>query len=497
MKGQMLRIRRLVSVGMIRSYKVFAILFIVLFIAWSSPRPVVPALQVDVCIFDSSIRDISGNQLLQFNSSTGCYRWTSFRNGLASIVVSGQGRIIQKGCIITLQSQAVDHRLVAQLNTHTNIGTASIQIFSLGVQEVITQRGELFPQPINFGIIMPLYRDPDTSGTTTCSADPLLPDIMITDRGGMAVVPLSNDWRRAIAAYRRHQDRSSYPVEFWVVINPSCGPHSPDEKSMYGQAIKILQDEGIHVLGYVYTRYAGQPTRRTLPYTGIGGPCYPDGICPEFGTGDPEPDYCRTIEKVKNDIEQWACYSTKPDGIFLDEMAYEEGPSPNLGKTRYDYYSDLTRYAREKGFENVVGNQGSLGSQSGKFAGSVDTIIIYEKDMFPKIKNTCQRNDMGACIAPPITMPPTIPCCDYELDYSLLRMPRVVNKFQLGVLAHHITNLPDAFSAEFVDLRNHVKYIYATSDGVGDVWDDAPCITYLDKLFCILGLGTGAVIECQ
>jgi hypothetical protein len=86
--------------------------------------------------FDICIQDDSSGSILEFNSTTGDYQ---FSNCLG-LTLTGQGSLIQRGSIITLQHYASDRRVLARIDTSVNRGTASIQLFSPSTTFTITDR---------------------------------------------------------------------------------------------------------------------------------------------------------------------------------------------------------------------------------------------------------------------------------------------------------------------------------------------------------------------
>ena len=99
---------------------------------FSACAPVVQgALSFDLCLQDDS----SGN-LLVINSATGDYQFTN----CAGVTLSGTGRVVKKGCTVTLEVNGPDRRVLAKTDTCIKNGTASIQIFSQGRTFTITDR---------------------------------------------------------------------------------------------------------------------------------------------------------------------------------------------------------------------------------------------------------------------------------------------------------------------------------------------------------------------
>src|SRR5437899_6648761 len=106
--------------------------------------------------------------------------------------------------------------------------------------------------------------------------------------------------------------------------------------SNYTTLVSQLRSAGIVVLGYVYTSYGVRNAS--------------------------------AVEAEINDYAKW--YNVT--GVFLDQMAYQPG--------KEGYYGDLAAYARSLGLTMVMGNPGVDPSWS--YAGTVDTIVIYENSGF-------------------------------------------------------------------------------------------------------------------
>lgn len=88
--------------------------------------------------FDLCLQDDSSGNTLQINSATGEYVFTTC--GVGGLSISGRGRVMIKGSIITLQDYAADRRVVARLEGTLQKGTASVQLFSPAITFTITDR---------------------------------------------------------------------------------------------------------------------------------------------------------------------------------------------------------------------------------------------------------------------------------------------------------------------------------------------------------------------
>lgn len=79
--------------------------------------------------FDLCLQDDSNGNLLQLNSTTGEYLFTN----CAGLTLVGQGSVVIRGSIITLQQNGPDRRVLARIDGSANKGTATIQVFSQGI----------------------------------------------------------------------------------------------------------------------------------------------------------------------------------------------------------------------------------------------------------------------------------------------------------------------------------------------------------------------------
>jgi len=86
--------------------------------------------------FDLCLQDESNGTSLQINSATGDYQLVN----CAGITLSGTGALTRRGCLITLQVNGPDRRLLARIDTCTKSGTATIQVFSQGATFTIMDR---------------------------------------------------------------------------------------------------------------------------------------------------------------------------------------------------------------------------------------------------------------------------------------------------------------------------------------------------------------------
>jgi hypothetical protein len=96
------------------------------FVAKIEDRPI-----LDPCLLDEGNRNI-----LQFNSSDGNYKFTA----CGTLTLGGIGTVQKKGCLVTLQVNGPDRRILARIDTCTRSGSATIQLLSTGTVFSILDR---------------------------------------------------------------------------------------------------------------------------------------------------------------------------------------------------------------------------------------------------------------------------------------------------------------------------------------------------------------------
>jgi hypothetical protein len=143
-------------------------------------------------------------------------------------------------------------------------------------------------------------------------------------------------WNRLMDVKRRFET-----VPFWVIVNPASGPGSEVDAN-YTKAIDRLQGAGCVVLGYVTTSYGKRPA----------------------------PD-------VHADIDRWRRFYPRTQGLFFDEMIYEDTDAAAAHQVK------LNRYAHNHGYWPTVANPGS--DTPGRYfaADAADVIVIHEADSWP------------------------------------------------------------------------------------------------------------------
>jgi hypothetical protein len=143
-------------------------------------------------------------------------------------------------------------------------------------------------------------------------------------------------YNRLIDLKRRYET-----VPFWVIINPASGPGNQVDAN-YTKAIDRLQGAGCVVLGYVTTSYGKRPAA-----------------------------------DVHADIDRWLKMYPRTQGIFFDEMIYEDT------EVAAKYQAGLNRYAREVGCWPTVANPGA--ETPGRYfaVDAADVIVVHEAKDWP------------------------------------------------------------------------------------------------------------------
>jgi spherulation-specific family 4 protein len=144
-------------------------------------------------------------------------------------------------------------------------------------------------------------------------------------------------YNRLIDLKRRYET-----VPVWVIVNPASGPGEQVDDN-YTKTIDRLLGAGCVVLGYVPTSYAKRPTA-----------------------------------EVQGDINRWLTMYPRSQGIFFDEMIYEDSDAG------VRYQAALNQYAHDAGCWPTVANPGA--DTPGRYfaAGAADVIVIHEGGSWPK-----------------------------------------------------------------------------------------------------------------
>ena len=143
-------------------------------------------------------------------------------------------------------------------------------------------------------------------------------------------------YNRLIDLKRRYET-----IPFRVIVNPASGPGKQIDAN-YTKAIDRLLGAGCVVLGYVPTDY--------------GKRAYGD---------------------VQKDIEAWRTLYPRVQGIFFDEMVYEDNQASVEIQARFN------KIARSNGFWPTIANPGT--DTPGRYfeADTADVIIVHETETWP------------------------------------------------------------------------------------------------------------------
>lgn len=181
-------------------------------------------------------------------------------------------------------------------------------------------------------------------------------------------------------------------VPFWVVVNPASGPGTQVDAN-YTKAIDRLQGAGCVVLGYVTTGYGKRPAA-----------------------------------EVHADIDRWLKLYPRTQGVFFDEMIYEDTDAAAR------HQAALNGYAREAGCWPTVGNPGA--ETPGRYfaTDAADVIVVHEGNDWPD-----EARLKG----------------DYFGGYS------DYPPFTRAVLVHSLPKF-DPKSLQMV--RRHARWVYVTDD---------------------------------
>jgi hypothetical protein len=144
-------------------------------------------------------------------------------------------------------------------------------------------------------------------------------------------------YNRLIDLKRRYET-----VPMWIIINPASGPGKQVDAN-YAKAIDRVRGAGCVVLGYVTTSYGK-----------------------------------RAPAVVRSDIDQWLRVYPQIQGIFFDEMIYEDSEAGAA------YQAALNLYAHDAGCWPTVANPGA--ETPGRYfaAAAADVIVVHEGNGWPK-----------------------------------------------------------------------------------------------------------------
>lgn len=152
-----------------------------------------------------------------------------------------------------------------------------------------------------------------------------------------ADIHTNETYNRLIELKRRFET-----VPMWVILNPASGPGN-DVDANYTKAMDRLQGAGCVVLGYVSTSYGKRPAK-----------------------------------DVQADVERWLKLYPRTQGIFFDEMIYEDTAAGA------NYQAALNKSAHELGLWPTVGNPGA--DTPGRYfaADAADVIVVHEGSDWPE-----------------------------------------------------------------------------------------------------------------
>jgi Spherulation-specific family 4 len=185
------------------------------------------------------------------------------------------------------------------------------------------------------------------------------------------------------AAYNRLIDvkRQYEKVPMWIIINPASGPGEKVDAN-YTKAIDRLCGAGCVVVGYVTTSYGK-----------------------------------RTEAEVRKDIDQWLKLYPRAQGIFFDEMRYEDTDAA------VKYQAALNKYAHDAGCWPTIGNPGA--DTPGRYFAdpAADVIVIHEGSAWPTEERLKGDYFGGYADFPPFTRGVLL-FSQPKLDKAALRMVR-------------------------------------------------------------------------
>ena len=156
--------------------------------------------------------------------------------------------------------------------------------------------------------------------------------------------PTDDSWSEVAKVHASHPS-----VPIIAVINPSNGPGG-SQNSKYVTGIRNLQNAGVTVLGYSYTKY-GQRSGSS-------------------------------VELEVSAYKRW--YDV--NGMMFDGMSNTQGFE--------SYYSALNGHSKSLGMACTVGNPGTVVPAS--FIGTLDCLVIYENSGLPPIAGLQRYRGHGA-----------------------------------------------------------------------------------------------------
>ncbi len=146
-------------------------------------------------------------------------------------------------------------------------------------------------------------------------------------------------YNRLIELKRRYET-----VPIWVIVNPASGPGTKVDPN-YAIAIDRLRGAGCVVIGYVSTSYCKRPA-----------------------------------QEIQADVDAWLKLYPRTQGIFFDEMIYDNKPE-SVKKQ-----ADLKVYAKSRGFWPTIANPGTDTPASYFAADAADVFVVHEGETWPAEK---------------------------------------------------------------------------------------------------------------
>ena len=211
-----------------------------------------------------------------------------------------------------------------------------------------------------------------------------------------------NPWEKLSNIAKAHPT-----VPIHAIINPNSGPGTQQD-SNFVNGIAMLKAAGVKVWGYTYTQYGTRPTA-----------------------------------DVKSDIDRYTTLYPGLHGILFDEMNNQAGSAET-------YYTDLTQYAKSKGFVMTCGNPGT--STVSSYVGTADTLTIYEGSSIPSSQTLASRTFNGQH-----------------------------DKNNFNYVAYAVSPLNEAAVRATL---SYVGFLYVTEDVAPNPWDTLP--SYLEQLVRVL-----------
>jgi hypothetical protein len=163
-------------------------------------------------------------------------------------------------------------------------------------------------------------------------------------------------YNRLIDLKRRYET-----VPMWIIVNPASGP-GKEVDANYTKAIDRLQGAGCVTLGYVSTSYGKRFEREVI-----------------------------------TDLAAWQKLYPRIQGVFFDEMIYEDTEAATK------YQAGLNRQARRMGYWPTVANPGA--DTPGRYfaADAADVIVVHEGADWPEEKRLHGDYFGGYADYPPFT----------------------------------------------------------------------------------------------